>query len=338
MSKIVLVTGGAGFIGSNFIRYFLDEHPSYKVVNYDKLTYAGNLNNLMNIANHPNYVFVKGDICNSKEVKNLFESYYPNYIVHFAAESHVDRSISDANIFVETNVLGTQILLNNARDFKAEKFIQVSTDEVYGSLGKDGFFVEDMPAKPNSPYSASKAGADLLALASYKTYGLPVCITRCSNNYGPFQFPEKLIPLMIMQALADKELPVYGEGNNIRDWIHVLDHCRALDLVLHEGKIGEIYNIGANNEWKNIDLVKLLLDKLAKPHSLIKMVKDRPGHDLRYAIDAKKIRAELGWQPQVDFLSGLSATIDWYLTHEDWLTEIVNGEYVNYYKKNYEQR
>lgn len=336
--KNILVTGGAGFIGSNFIHYLLKTHPDYTIVNFDKLTYAGNLENLKSVEKAPQYNFVKGDICNKADAVSTIDKFKIDTIVNFAAESHVDRSIVGAAVFVETNVLGTQVLLESAKEQGIERFLQVSTDEVYGSLGSSGKFTEDTPLHPNSPYAASKTGADLLALAYQHTFGTPVLITRCSNNYGPYQFPEKLIPLMIANALNDKPLPVYGQGTNIRDWLHVRDHCEAIDVVLHKGKIGEVYNIGGNNEWKNIDIVKLLLAKLNKPESLITYVKDRPGHDLRYAIDATKIKNELGWQPRYTFEEGIAETIEWYLNNKDWWQRIISGKYQEYYKNMYENR
>jgi dTDP-glucose 4,6-dehydratase len=336
--KNILVTGGAGFIGSNFIHYLLKAHPDYTIVNFDKLTYAGNLENLKNIEKTPQYNFVKGDICNKANAVSTIDRFKIDTIVNFAAESHVDRSIVGAAVFVETNVLGTQVLLESAKEKEIERFLQVSTDEVYGSLGSSGKFTEKTPLHPNSPYAASKTSADLFALAYQHTFGLPVVITRCSNNYGPFQFPEKLIPLMIANALNDKPLPVYGQGTNVRDWLHVRDHCEAIDVVLHNGNIGEVYNIGGDNEWKNIDIVKLLLAKLKKPDSLITYVKDRPGHDLRYAIDASKIKNELGWQPRYTFENGITETIEWYLNNKDWWQRIISGDYKDYYQKMYENR
>jgi dTDP-glucose 4,6-dehydratase len=334
----ILVTGGAGFIGSNFVRYMLEAHPDYTIVNLDKLTYAGNLENLEDIEDNPNYRFVNGDICNRALVESVIKEHSVDSIINFAAESHVDRSIMGPAIFIETNVAGTNVLLELANEHKIQRFVQVSTDEVYGSLGQTGKFTEATPLHPNSPYAASKAAADLLTLAYHRTYGTPVIITRCSNNYGPYQFPEKLIPLMIANALSNKPLPVYGDGQNVRDWLHVKDHCVAVDVVLHNGKPGEVYNIGGNNEWKNIELVKLLLKKLDKPESLITFVKDRPGHDRRYAIDSSKIQRELGWGPSYTFERGLSKTVDWYLSHESWWRRIISGEYREYYKKMYEER
>ncbi|HSQ74681.1 MAG TPA: dTDP-glucose 4,6-dehydratase [Bacteroidota bacterium] len=334
----VLVTGGAGFIGSNFVHFFLAAHPDVHLVNFDSLTYAGNLGNLVGVASGPNYTFVRGDICDRAAVEKAFEEHAIDTVVHFAAESHVDRSIMGAAIFVNTNVVGTQVLLDVARERKIERFLHVSTDEVYGSLGPSGKFTEQTPVHPNSPYAASKASSDLLALASQHTFGLPVIVTRCSNNYGPYQFPEKLIPLMIVNALNNKELPVYGQGLNVRDWLYVGDHCSAIDVVLRKGSVGEVYNIGGENEWKNIDIVRLLLKHLGKPESLIRFVKDRPGHDLRYAIDASKIRLELGWSPSVTFDQGIAKTIDWYLANEAWWRKIIDGSYRDYYQEMYHGR
>jgi dTDP-glucose 4,6-dehydratase len=333
----LLITGGAGFIGSNFVRYMLEAHPDYTIINLDKLTYAGNLENLEDVAKNPRYHFVKADICNRTTVETTVREYGVDVIINFAAESHVDRSITGPAIFIETNVAGTNVLLDVAKDYKISLFIQISTDEVYGSLGPTEKFSETSPLHPNSPYAASKASADFLALSYHHTFGLPVVITRCSNNYGPYQFPEKLIPLMIANALADKPLPVYGKGLNVRDWLFVSDHCTAIDLVLHKGRLGEIYNIGGNNEWKNIDIVKLLLEKLGKPESLITFVKDRLGHDWRYAIDATKITGDLGWKPRLTFEEGIDKTIEWYLRHESWWRRIISGEYQEYYRKMYEK-
>ena len=334
----VLVTGGAGFIGSNFVRHFLEMHADYHVLNLDKLTYAGNLENLEGLQDNPRYTFVRADISNRELVGSIVKQYSIESIVNFAAESHVDRSIMGPSIFIETNVAGTNALLEIAKDYKVRRFVQISTDEVYGSLGPSGKFTENTPLHPNSPYAASKAAADLLTLAYYHTYGTPVIITRCSNNYGPYQFPEKLIPLMIANALNNIPLPVYGDGQNVRDWLHVKDHCIAIDTVLHRGEPGEIYNIGGDNEWKNIELVRLLLKKLGKPESLINYVKDRLGHDRRYAIDSTKIQNEFGWKPSYTFEQGVSETIDWYLTNESWWKRITSGEYQEYYKKMYEER
>ncbi len=334
----LLITGGAGFIGSNFIRYILNRYPTYKVVNVDKLTYAGNLENLTEVQSHPNYVFEKTDICHRESIERIIEQYEIDAIIHFAAESHVDRSILGAADFIQTNVVGTCVLLDCAKKYSLKRFVQISTDEVYGSLGPTGYFTETTPLHPNSPYSASKASADMLALAYHHTYGLPVLITRCSNNYGPYQFPEKLIPLMIANALNDKPLPVYGDGLNVRDWLHVYDHCTAIDLVFHKGRLGEVYNIGGNNEKKNIEIVRLILRYLNKPESLITFVKDRPGHDRRYAIDSSKIKQELGWKPSYTFEQGIQETIQWYVAHQEWWERIISGEYREYYRKMYEQR
>jgi dTDP-glucose 4,6-dehydratase len=337
MAKVrILVTGGCGFIGSNFIHYMLERYE-YEIVNLDKLTYAGNLENLKDVEHDQRYTFVKGDIADRVLLGKIFERKF-DVIVNFAAESHVDRSILDPSDFIKTNVFGTYNLLEMAKEKGVGKFIQISTDEVYGSLGPEGKFTEETPLSPSSPYSASKASADLLAMAYYRTYGLPVIITRCSNNYGPYQFPEKLIPLMITNALEDKELPVYGDGKNIRDWIHVYDHARAIDLVIHRGKAGEIYNIGADNERTNIEIVQMLLDILGKPHSLIRFVKDRPGHDRRYAIEAEKIKKELGFKVQVDFTRGLEETVKWYIENRSWWERIKTGEYTKYYEIMYSKR
>jgi dTDP-glucose 4,6-dehydratase len=330
----ILVTGGAGFIGSNFIKYILSHYPHYKIVNLDKLTYAGNLDNLSDIEDNPNYQFIKGNICDQKLVEKVVEDKI-DVIVNFAAETHVDRSIYDPKIFVETNVLGTQVLLESALKFKIERFVQISTDEVYGSLGKQGTFSESSPLLPNSPYSASKASADLLVRSYFKTFGLPAIITRCTNNYGPYQFPEKLIPLFITNALFGQELPIYGDGLYVRDWIYVEDHCKALDLILHKGKIGEIYNISGSCEKTNLEITELILEKLNKPKSLIKHVKDRPAHDRRYALDSSKIRNELGWKPEASFEEGITKTVDWYTANQKWWQKIKTGEYLEYYHKHY---
>jgi dTDP-glucose 4,6-dehydratase len=335
---VLLVTGGCGFIGSNFIRYTHEAHPEDKVVNLDKLTYAGNPANLADLEALPFYSFIRGDICDREIVDTVLRAHPIDAVINFAAETHVDRSITGPAIFIETNAGGTNVLLDAARERGVGRFVQVSTDEVYGSLGPGGRFTEESPLSPNSPYAASKAAGDLLVRAYHQTYGLPAIITRCSNNYGPYQFPEKLIPLMISNALEGKPLPVYGDGANVRDWLHVRDHCVALDLVLREGVPGETYNIGGGNEWRNIDLVKLLLGKLGKPESLITFVKDRPGHDRRYAIDASKISDELGWAPSVPFEDGLSRTVDWYLANETWKRSIETGEYREYYRKMYDER
>ncbi|MBP1647831.1 MAG: rfbB [Bacteroidetes bacterium] len=333
--KHVLVTGGAGFIGSNFVRHVLQVHPDLRVINYDALTYAGNLENLADIVGNPRYRFVRGNICDRRLVDEVIREHGVDTVVHFAAESHVDRSILDAGVFVQTNVLGTQVLLEAARVAGIEKFLHVSTDEVYGSLGPAGKFTEESPLHPNSPYAASKASSDLLALAYHHTFGLPVVVTRCSNNYGPYQFPEKLIPLMIINALNDRILPVYGDGLNIRDWLHVGDHCAAIDTVLSRGRLGETYNIGGNNEWKNIDIVKVILMTLGKPENLISFVKDRPGHDRRYAMDSSKLCDELDWQPAFTFEQGIVETIQWYVKHETWWRRVMTGEYQEYYRKQY---
>lgn len=325
----LLVTGGVGFIGSNFVHYMLKRYSNYEIVNLDALTYAGNLENLTEIEDNSKYLFVKGDIANNELVNRLFERGI-NAVIHFAAESHVDRSILEPDIFVNTNVLGTQVLLEAAKKYGVQKFVHVSTDEVYGTLGETGLFTEETPLAPNSPYSASKAGSDLLVRAYHETFGLPVNITRCSNNYGPYQFPEKLIPLILANALADKPLPVYGDGLNIRDWLYVEDHCSAIDLVLHKGVNGEVYNIGGNNERTNIHIVKTILRELGKPESLIQYVKDRPGHDRRYGIDATKITTELGWKPVHNFETGINETISWYLDNQAWLKRIQSGEYQKY--------
>ena len=334
----VFVTGGAGFIGSNFIRYSLETHPEYRMINYDKLTYAGNLENLSGVDRNPQYVFEKGDICDKQNVLRCLKEYRVDVIVHFAAESHVDRSILGSAEFVQTNIVGTSVLLDAVKEFGVNRFLQVSTDEVYGSLGDSGFFTETTPLHPNSPYSASKASADMLALAYYHTFGLPVIVTRCSNNYGPYQFPEKLIPLMIANAMHDKPLPVYGDGMNVRDWLHVKDHCSAIDAILHRGRIGEVYNIGGNNEKPNLEIVRLILKNLEKPESLISFVKDSPGHDRRYAIDSGKIQRELGWQPFYSFEQGISETIKWYVNNQAWWTRIISGEYQKYYNVMYGSR
>lgn len=334
----VLITGGAGFIGSNFVRCFLRAHADVTAVNFDKLTYAGNLENLKDLDGNPRYQFVHGDICERADVEAAFRDHEIDTVVHFAAESHVDRSILGAGVFITTNVLGTQILLDVARSNGIERFVHISTDEVYGSLGTEGKFTEVTPVHPNSPYAASKASSDMVAMAYQHTFGLPVLVTRCSNNYGPYQFPEKLIPLMIVNALHDKQLPVYGDGLNVRDWLHVEDHCSAIDRVLVAGKVGEIYNIGGNNEWKNIDIVRAILRLLQKPDSLIAYVQDRPGHDRRYAIDASKIKRELGWEPSYTFERGIAETLAWYMGNRAWWQRIISGEYKDYYRKMYDGR
>jgi len=333
----ILVTGGAGFIGSNFIKYILSKY-SYQIINFDKLTYAGNLENLDDIKDDSRYAFVQGDIADEQVVNRIFSTYKIGAVINFAAESHVDRSIEDSGAFIRTNIEGVRVLLEAARRYGGQKFLQVSTDEVYGSLGATGSFTEESPLDPSSPYSASKAAADLLAGAYCRTYGLPVLITRCSNNFGPYQFPEKLIPLIITNALENKPLPVYGDGLNVRDWLHVQDHCAALDLVLHEGTPGKVYNIGGNNEKKNIEIVKLILQELGKPESLITYVKDRPGHDRRYAIDSSRLRRELNWQPRYTFKEGLKETVGWYCKKQDWWRKIKSGEYQQYYIRMYANR
>ncbi|GAA5818248.1 MAG: dTDP-glucose 4,6-dehydratase [Methanobrevibacter sp. CfCl-M3] len=329
----ILVTGGAGFIGSNFIKYILDKYPNYELINLDCLTYSGNLENLRDIEDNSNYSFIKGSILDTKLVMRISEDV--DYIINFAAETHVDRSIKNPSIFIESNIHGTQNLLEAGKENRIEKFIQISTDEVYGSLTTESGFKETNHLLPNSPYSASKAGADLMVRAYNETFGLPMNITRCSNNYGPYQFPEKLIPLMINNALNNKSLPVYGDGKNIRDWLHVHDHCTAIDLVLHKGENGEIYNIGGDNEKMNVEIVKLILAYLNKDESLISFVKDRLGHDRRYAIDSYKIQKELGWKPKYKFEEGIKETIQWYLDNQKWLDNIVTGEYLKYYREIY---
>jgi len=320
--KNILVTGGAGFIGSNFINYILDKRDDYNIINLDKLTYAGNLENLIPSEKKKNYHFIKGDITDFELVNNIFEKYKIKYVVHFAAESHVDRSILGSEIFYRTNVMGTNVLLEVARKFEVERFLQISTDEVYGSLGSEGYFTERTPLSPNSPYSSSKAAADMMVMAFYHTYGMPVLITRCSNNYGPYQFPEKLIPLMIINSINNKKLPVYGDGLYVRDWIYVIDHNKAVELVFEKGKVGEVYNIGASNEMPNIKIIKLILSHLKKGEDLIEYVKDRPGHDRRYAIDSSKIKSKLGWAPSFTFEHAIAETIDWYLKNEKWWKEL----------------
>ena len=337
----MIVTGGAGFIGANFVFYMLENHPEDRIVCLDKLTYAGNLSTLAPVMENPNFRFVKADICDREAVYGLFEEERPDVVVNFAAESHVDRSIENPGVFLETNIMGTAVMMDACRTFGVQRFHQVSTDEVYGDLPLDRpdlFFTEQTPIHTSSPYSSSKASADLLAMAYYRTYGLPVTISRCSNNYGPYQFPEKLIPLMIANALADKPLPVYGEGLNVRDWLYVEDHCKAIDLILQRGRVGEVYNIGGHNEMKNIDIVKLICKALNKPESLITHVTDRKGHDMRYAIDPAKIHAELGWLPETMFTDGIEKTIQWYLDNRAWWEEIVSGEYQNSHEKMYGTR
>lgn len=346
--KNILVTGGAGFIGSNFVKYMLNSYQ-YNIYNLDILTYAGNLENLKEIEQYDNYQFIKGDICDKALVERIFSEYDIDTVVNFAAESHVDRSITNPEIFVETNVMGTQTLLNVAKNFwnlepdnrysrlykDGVKYLQVSTDEVYGALGKTGMFTENTSLSPNSPYSASKTSADLFVRAYHETYGLPINITRCSNNYGPYQFPEKLIPLMINNCKNNKKLPIYGDGMQIRDWLHVFDHCTAIDTVLHNGKIGEVYNIGGNNEKTNIEIVRIILSTLNKADDLIEYIKDRPGHDRRYAIDNTKISTSLGWKPKYTFEQGMKETIQWYIDHQEWMEHVTSGEYQSYYKELY---
>ena len=334
----IIVTGGAGFIGSNFIYYEQKNHPDDRVVCLDKLTYAGNLSTLEEALKNPNFAFYKVDICDRTAVYEIFEKERPDAVVNFAAESHVDRSIETPEIFLQTNVLGTQVMMDACRKYGTGRYHQVSTDEVYGDLPLDRpdlFFTEETPIHTSSPYSASKAAADLLVGAYQRTYGLPATISRCSNNYGPYHFPEKLIPLMIANALNEKPLPVYGKGENVRDWLYVEDHCSAIDLILRRGTVGEVYNVGGHNEMRNIDIVKLICQKLGKPESLITFVTDRKGHDMRYAIDPTKIHNELGWLPETKFADGLDRTIEWYLTHREWWETIISGEYRNYYEKMY---
>ena len=337
----ILVTGGAGFIGSNFVFYQLEQHPEDDIAVVDALTYAGNLETLRSVMDNPKFSFTKADIADAQAIDSLFAAEQPDIVVNFAAESHVDRSIEDPGIFLKTNILGTQVLMDASLKYGVKRFHQVGTDEVYGDLPLDRpdlFFVETMPLTASSPYSASKASADLLVMAYHRTFGLPISISRCSNNYGPYQFPEKLIPLMIANATADKALPVYGEGLNVRDWLYVEDHCRAIDLVMREGRVGEVYNIGGHNERANIDVVKIILEQLGKPESLITYVKDRKGHDQRYAIDPTKIHNELGWLPETRFEDGIKKTIQWYLDNEDWWKNIISGEYQQYYEKMYGNR
>ena len=337
----VLVTGGAGFIGSNFVYYMLDKYQDYKIVCVDALTYAGNLATLGRAINDPNFIFYKADITDREKIYEIFSTEKPDIVVNFAAESHVDRSIEDPEIFLKTNILGTAVLMDACRKYSIKRYHQVSTDEVYGDLPLDRpdmFFTETTPLHTSSPYSSSKAAADLLVLAYHRTYGLPVTVSRCSNNYGPYHFPEKLIPLMIANALNDKELPVYGEGKNVRDWLYVEDHCKAIDLIIHNGEIGEVYNVGGHNEKQNIEIVKIICKELNKPESLITYVKDRKGHDMRYAIDPTKIHNELGWLPETKFEDGIKKTIQWYLENRSWWENIISGEYQNYYDKMYGNR
>lgn len=334
----ILVTGGAGFIGSNFVHHMVGKYPDDQIINLDLLTYAGNLENLKAFEDKPNYKFVRGDIADRGFIMELFDRERPDIVVNFAAESHVDRSITDPGVFVRTNVMGTQVLLDAAKEYGVQRYHQVSTDEVYGDLPLDRpdlFFHEDTPLHTSSPYSSSKASADLFVLAYHRTYGLPVSISRCSNNYGPYHFPEKLIPLIISRALADEKLPVYGKGENVRDWLHVSDHCEAIDLIIHQGKVGEVYNVGGHNEKTNLEVVKTILKALDKPESLIEFVTDRPGHDLRYAIDPTKLETELGWKPKYTFDTGIRQTIDWYLDNKEWWENILSGEYANYFDTMY---
>lgn len=339
--KSILVTGGAGFIGSNFVYYMLKKYPDYKIICVDCLTYAGNMSTLSDAMKNENFKFYKTNICDREGIYEIFEAEKPDIVVNFAAESHVDRSIENPEVFLQTNILGTQVMMDACRKYGIERYHQVSTDEVYGDLPLDRpdlFFTEETPIHTSSPYSSSKAGADLLVLAYHRTYGLPVTISRCSNNYGPYHFPEKLIPLMIANCLNDKPLPVYGEGLNVRDWLYVEDHCKAIDLIIHNGRVGEVYNIGGHNEMRNIDIVKLICKYLDKPESLITYVADRKGHDMRYAIDPTKIHNELGWLPETKFADGIKLTIDWYLNNREWWETIISGEYQNYYEKMYGNR
>ena len=343
----LLVTGGCGFIGSNFVRYQFQKYPEQSIVNVDKLTYAGNLENLADVEDDPRYTFRRGDICDRAFIDSVFESAATRIagptgiagpvdaVINFAAESHVDRSILDSGPFVQTNIVGTQVLLDACRRAEVSRYVQISTDEVYGSLGPEGYFTESTPLAPSSPYSASKTAADLLVRSYCHTFGFPAIITRCSNNYGPYQFPEKLIPLFVSNAQNDEPLPVYGKGENVRDWIHVIDHCRGIDAALWRGRIGEVYNFGGHNEITNLELTHLLLQLMGKPESLIRYVTDRPGHDLRYAIDSSKAESELGWKPEADFRDALEETIQWYRDHADWVDRIKSGEYLRYYEEQY---
>lgn len=337
----IIVTGGAGFIGGNFVHYMLKEHPEYQIICLDKLTYAGNMETLEPVMDNPNFTFVKADIADRDAVYALFEKEKPDVVVNFAAESHVDRSITDPGIFLQTNIIGTGVLLDACRIYGIKRYHQVSTDEVYGDLPLDRldlFFTEETPLHTSSPYSASKASADLLVMAYHRTYGLPTTISRCSNNYGPYHFPEKLIPLMIANALNDKPLPVYGKGENVRDWLYVEDHCRAIDMIIHKGRVGEVYNIGGHNERTNLQVVKTVLKELGKSEDLITYVTDRPGHDRRYAIDPAKIHAELGWEPLTLFDEGIKKTVKWYLENREWWEHIISGDYQQYYEKMYKNR
>ena len=337
----IIVTGGAGFIGGNFIHYMLKKHPDYRIVCLDCLTYAGNMDTLAPVMDNPNFRFCKVDITDRAEVYKVFMEEKPDMVVNFAAESHVDRSIEEPTVFLQTNILGTSVMMDACRRYGIKRYHQVSTDEVYGDLPLDRpdlFFTEETPIHTSSPYSASKASADLLVLAYHRTFGLPVSISRCSNNYGPYHFPEKLIPLMIANALNDKPLPVYGKGENVRDWLYVEDHCKAIDLIIHNGREGEVYNVGGHNEMKNIDIVKLIIKELGKSEDLIQFVADRRGHDLRYAIDPTKIHNELGWEPETKFADGIKKTIKWYLDNREWWEKIISGEYKDYYKRMYNAR
>ena len=351
MSKTIIITGGAGFIGSHVVRLFVNKYPKYKIVNLDKLTYAGNLENLKDVDQAPNYTFVKADITDSESIRQIFANYKPDGIIHLAAESHVDRSIANPMEFIQTNIIGTVVLLNAARELWGDQtsdklFYHISTDEVYGSLGETGFFTEETSYDPRSPYSSSKASSDHLVRAYFHTYKLPVVVSNCSNNYGGNQFPEKLIPLAINNIKNNKPVPIYGKGENIRDWLYVVDHARAIDIIFHNGKVGDTYNIGGNNEWKNIDLIYALCNimdkKLNRPsgtsEKLITFVKDRAGHDLRYAIDSSKLQKELGWAPSLQFEEGLEKTVDWYLSNENWLNNVVSGTYKIYYENQYVKR
>ena len=341
MKKKILITGGAGFIGGNFVQYMVNKYPEYMIVNLDALTYAGNLETLKPIENKPNYKFVKGDISDREFIFNLFKKEKFDIVVNFAAESHVDRSVEDPGIFVKTNIVGTQVLLDASKEFNIKRYHQVSTDEVYGDLPldrKDLFFTENTHLNPSSPYSASKASGDFLVNAYHRTFKLPTTISRCSNNYGPYHFPEKLIPLIISRALNDETIPVYGNGENVRDWLHVKDHCVAIDLIIHKGKVGEVYNVGGHNERTNLEVVKTILKALNKPETLIYYVADRPGHDLRYAIDPTKLETELGWKPEYNFDTGIAQTIQWYLDNKQWWENILSGEYKDYYERQYGDR
>lgn len=337
----VIVTGGAGFIGGNFIQYMLNKYKEYKIICLDALTYAGNMETLSKVKSNPNFRFYRGDIADRDVVNKIFESEAPDMVVNFAAESHVDRSIEKPEIFLKTNVIGTQVLLDACKKYGIKRYHQVSTDEVYGDLPIDRpdlFFTEETPLHTSSPYSASKASADLLVSSYYRTYNIPVTISRCSNNYGPYHLPEKLIPLMIVNALNDKELPVYGNGENVRDWLYVEDHCSAVDLIIHKGKVGEVYNIGGHNELSNLEVVKIILRELGKSEDLIKYVKDRKGHDMRYAIDPTKIHKELGWLPTTSFDEGIKKTVKWYISNKQWWENVISGDYQNYYDKMYSDR